>query len=166
MGPCVNPREAPTAASCPGSLCYSLHARPSQLRSHPRGSWPLAAPSPPATPPPPHHTQVAVEKFSHFLAPPRRGDLVVFTPPEAYLAQRNAAFPQQPPSTANPLVKRVVAIENDRIEVRDGRLLLNGSPMYEPYASELARYSLPPVTTPRFEHFWLHTTMRLELARG
>jgi len=100
--------------------------------------------------------QVAVEKFSRFLAPPRRGDLVVFTPPEAYLQVRNAAFPEQTPQTrANALVKRVVAIENDRVEVRNGIFTLNGTPMYEPYVSELARYTLPPLIVPQGKLFVL-----------
>eukprot|EP00966_Prymnesium_polylepis_P009835 226501-Prymnesium_polylepis.1 len=32
--------------------------------------------------------------------------------------------------------------------MRDGRLLLNGMPMYEPYVRERARYSFGPLTVP------------------
>lgn len=99
--------------------------------------------------------QIAVEKFSRLLAPPRRGDLVVFKPPEAYITARKAASIHQKDYPANPLVKRVVAVENDQVEVRNGKLLLNGVQMYEPYVRELARYSLPPLTVPRGNLFVL-----------
>ena len=42
--------------------------------------------------------QVAVEKFSRFLAPPARGDLIVFSPPSAYLRARGAQLAASAPA--------------------------------------------------------------------
>ena len=46
------------------------------------------------------------------------------------------------------LVKRVVGVAGDSIEVRDGVLLRNGQRTYEPYVREATRYTLPPTTVP------------------
>ena len=53
------------------------------------------------------------------FAEPDRGDVVVFHPPHE--PEKN-------------YVKRVVGIAADTLEMRDKRLYLNGSPVYEPYA--------------------------------
>ncbi|KAL1503450.1 hypothetical protein AB1Y20_011937 [Prymnesium parvum] len=85
--------------------------------------------------------QIAVEKFSRFLSPPQRGDLVVFSPPPTY-------FQMGKPSTTKALVKRVVAVAGDAVEMRGGTLFLNGMPMYEPYVRERPNYSLGPLEVP------------------
>ncbi len=53
----------------------------------------------------------------------RRGDLVVF----------HAPGQDSPPEHAY-LVKRVVGLPGDRLRLREGRVLLNGQPLAEPYA--------------------------------
>lgn len=53
--------------------------------------------------------------------PPQRGDVIVFFPPI---------------DSATPLFKRVVAVPGDRFEIRDGRTVLNGKPLAEPYTRE------------------------------
>ncbi len=53
------------------------------------------------------------------LAEPERGDVIVFHPPHE--PEKN-------------YVKRVVGVALDTLEMRDKRLYLNGSPVYEPYA--------------------------------
>jgi signal peptidase I len=68
------------------------------------------------------------------LAAPGRGDLVVFTAPGA----------------ANLLVKRVAAVGGDQVGIEDGRLVVNGRTVPEPYL----RHRIPagiyfgPVTVP------------------
>ena len=49
-----------------------------------------------------------------------RGDLVAFTDPEG----------------SGLLVKRVVALGGDRFEIEDGVLMVNGTPVVEPYADQ------------------------------
>lgn len=55
----------------------------------------------------------------HAFAEPERGDVVVFHPPHE--PEKN-------------YVKRVVGVPADTLEMRDKKLYLNGSPVYEPYA--------------------------------
>lgn len=81
---------------------------------------------------------ILVSKFSYGLrAPlmtytvwqystPKRGDIVVFTRPDE-------AGTIEDESETN-FIKRIVAIPGDTVEVRDAKLLINGSPIEEPYA--------------------------------
>lgn len=75
----------------------------------------------------------------------QRGDVVLCGPP---------ADPRVPPGE---ILKRVVALEGDRVTVRAGRITLNGSPVAEPYV-EVARGGGPDmdeVTVPRGTLFLL-----------
>ena len=50
-------------------------------------------------------------------------------------------------------IKRVVAVQGDTVEVRKGKLVLNGVPMTEPFILEPPAYSLPPQTVPEGDVF-------------
>ena len=54
-----------------------------------------------------------------------RGDVVVFHPPSPRYTGENTQ-----------LVKRVVAVSGDTVEITDGRLILNGKTLQEPYLRE------------------------------
>jgi signal peptidase I len=68
---------------------------------------------------------VLVDKLTPRFDGYRRGDIVVFTPP--------ADFPD---AAGAPFIKRIVAVGGDRVEVKDGRLWVNGQPLDEPYVYE------------------------------
>lgn len=68
--------------------------------------------------------RLLVEKLSRGRSP-RRGEVVVFHPP----ARATEA--------AGPLIKRVVAIGGDQVEVRAGQLWVNGRAQREPYAERI-----------------------------
>ncbi|KAF1700621.1 signal peptidase I [Pseudoxanthomonas kaohsiungensis] len=57
---------------------------------------------------------------------PRRGDVVVF----------------DSPVDGTRLIKRVVAVAGDRVELRDGRLVVNSVPMADPGAPSAERFGL------------------------
>jgi signal peptidase I len=63
--------------------------------------------------------RVLVSKVDYRLATPERGDIVVFDPTS---------------DTAIPFVKRIVAIAGDVVELRDGRLYVNGEASEVPEA--------------------------------
>lgn len=58
---------------------------------------------------------------------PKRGDIVVFSPPEAYHGNKED------------LIKRIVAVGGDVVEVRGGALWLNGSRQNETFIKEPMR---------------------------
>jgi len=55
---------------------------------------------------------------------PKRGDVVVFAPPETYHGNKAD------------LIKRIVAVGGDEVEVREGALWLNGKRQHEAYVKE------------------------------
>ena len=69
-----------------------------------------------------------------------RGDVVVFSPPESLTAagyDANAA-----------LIKRIVGLPGDRLEVVNGALIRNGETTAEPWLDEAMNYAMPPITVP------------------
>lgn len=68
---------------------------------------------------------VIVDKVSYLLHPPERGDIIVFT------------RPNQPD-----LIKRVIGLPGDLIEIRGGRVHINGVALDEPYLAEPINQSM------------------------
>jgi signal peptidase I len=67
---------------------------------------------------------------------PRRGDIVVFKPPERVVKLNFDLDPSVP------WIKRVVALPGERVAIERGRLYVNGRPLPEPYLEENAQYSM------------------------
>lgn len=74
--------------------------------------------------------RVLVNKLSYDLHEVNRGDLVVFERP-----------PSEAESDIKDLIKRVVAVEGDTVVSQDGKLVVNGVAMDEPYVAEGAETS-------------------------
>ena len=64
---------------------------------------------------------VLVDKLSPRLGGISRGDIVVFEPPA------------RPGDDGSPFIKRVIGLPGDRVELRDGDVLVNGIVLDEPY---------------------------------
>jgi signal peptidase I len=67
-----------------------------------------------------------VSKLSYWIRPPQRGDVVVLDPPD----QRSTI----------PYIKRVIGLPGEHVQVRDGRVWINGVALNEPYVSGPALY--------------------------
>jgi signal peptidase I len=94
--------------------------------------------------------QLAVEKVTKLVRPLQRKEVVVFNPPPMFKELMQVTFGEE---TANQkakeaLIKRVVAVEGDEVEVRDGFVYINGEAQDEPYTAENAEYQFGPVTVP------------------
>ncbi|HAK58780.1 MAG TPA: signal peptidase I [Nitrospiraceae bacterium] len=90
-------------------------------------------------------------KFIYFFVDPEPGDIVVFTPPEA--AHTDAPR----------FVKRVIGVEGDWIEVKNGNVFRNGSPLSEPYIEQAPDYTLPLFRVPDGQVFVLGDNRRNSL---
>jgi signal peptidase I len=90
--------------------------------------------------------RILVNKVSYRLHEIHRGDIVVFERPDCDLAD-----PQ-----IKDLVKRVVAFGGESVEARDGRLLVNGRVLREPYlpTGVATVPDFGPVEIPA-EHVWV-----------
>ncbi len=68
---------------------------------------------------------VLVDKLTPRFDDFKRGDIVVFNPPPAWSQ-----------GDGTPYIKRVIGIGGDRIDIREGRVFVNGTPLDEPYIFE------------------------------
>jgi signal peptidase I len=71
---------------------------------------------------------------------PARGDIIVFR------------FPAQPEKD---FIKRIIAVPGDTVEIRAGKVYLNGRPTEEPYIRDGATYDAPPRAVPAGQYFVL-----------
>jgi signal peptidase I len=69
---------------------------------------------------------------------PRRGEIWVFSTPNG-----------------NNLVKRVIGLPGEKIEVSGGRVLIDDRPVSEPYLAAPMTYAMPPVSLGPDEYFML-----------
>ncbi|MBI3947968.1 MAG: signal peptidase I [Armatimonadetes bacterium] len=77
--------------------------------------------------------KILVNKFIYRFREPRRGDVVVFrAPPQAALDEKD-------------FIKRLIGLSGDVIEVRKGRVYLNGQARDETYIAEPPAYGMAPV---------------------
>lgn len=85
--------------------------------------------------------QLLVDKVSKVVRPYQKRDVVVFNPPQTYIDLTG---------NTEALIKRVVAVAGDTVEVKNRHLYVNGQMQVENYvdAENQPDYTLPPTTVP------------------
>lgn len=79
--------------------------------------------------------RVLVNKFIYRFHPPERFAVIVFEPP-AETGHRED------------FIKRVIGLPGDTVEVKSGKVYINGEPLAEGYLNEEPNYSFGPVQVP------------------
>jgi signal peptidase I len=74
-----------------------------------------------------------IYKFQH----PHRGDIIAFRPPPGVSDNKI------------PFLKRVIAVEGDSVEIREGEVFVNNHRMPEPFVSNHSTENLPAQKVPR-----------------
>ena len=83
--------------------------------------------------------RLIVDKVSYKFADPQRGDVIVFQPTDELKRKKfKDAF-----------IKRIIGLPGDEIEVRGGRVYVNGKPLQEEYIAEPPEYQYGPVSVPQ-----------------
>jgi signal peptidase I len=67
--------------------------------------------------------RVIVSRVNYMLTDPQRGEIIVFESPDR-------------PGIDPPLIKRVIGLPNEEVEVREGRVYINGALLDEPYIND------------------------------
>ncbi len=81
-----------------------------------------------------------VNKAAYMFSEPQRGDIVVFR------------LPQDP---RRDLIKRIVALPGEEVEVRGGVVYVDGKPLDEPYIRDRPQYHFNKKKVPENEYFVL-----------
>lgn len=89
--------------------------------------------------------RLVVEKVSYHFHPPQFGDIVVFDPPPQLQTlgfAKDQAF-----------IKRIIGQPGQIVEVKNGQVFVDRTPLKEPYIAAPPDYQMPPVQVPAGELF-------------
>lgn len=82
-----------------------------------------------------HENQrVIVDMLSYRFGTPQRGEIVVLDVPERH--------------SGPPLIKRVIGLPGDLVEIRDGAVFINDERLNEPYLDQVTQGWMPPTRVP------------------
>lgn len=87
---------------------------------------------------------VLVDKLSPRWEPYSGGDIIVFEPPESWSS-----------GSRIPFIKRVIGVAGDTVELRDGRVLVNGLLLDEPYVYAVDGATQDTEPTPGGQSRWV-----------
>jgi len=82
--------------------------------------------------------RLVINKLIYRFYSPQRGDVVVFNPTKALEDQ----------NYQDAFIKRVIGLPGDRVEVRGGQVIVNGTVLRENYIQERPQYQLDTVVVP------------------
>lgn len=82
--------------------------------------------------------RVLANKLAYHLAEPKRGDIVIF---------------DYPKDLRQIYVKRVIGLPNETVAIEGGQVLINGSPLPEPYKTFAAHGDMDAQTIPPGQYF-------------
>ena len=109
--------------------------------------------------------RVLVSKIAYRFNGPQAGDVIVFDSPFSTDSSRDPLWVRATRNVleavgvrtarVEDLIKRVIAVGGDRLEIRDNRVIVNGIPLDEPYLTAGYRMrDLSPVYVPA-DHVWV-----------
>lgn len=84
--------------------------------------------------------RLIIEKITYRFRSPQRGDIVILR-----LPNRNS----------DPLIKRVVGLPGETVEIANGQVLIDGKVLDEPYLNQYTYQGMPPRVVPPDEVFVL-----------
>jgi signal peptidase I len=83
---------------------------------------------------------IMVNKVSYHFAGPQRGDVIVLNPPF---------------ESPYPFIKRVIGLPGETVEIKDGKVFINGTALVEDYIMAPPDYTMPSKKVPENEYFVL-----------
>ena len=92
--------------------------------------------------------RLVIEKISYHFNPPKRGDIIVFRAPQEALDAAQS-------TTNDAYIKRVIGLPGEEIEVKDGKVFVNGEALEENYIQSPPVYTWGPDVVPEGEYLVL-----------
>lgn len=89
--------------------------------------------------------RLVVEKLSYRSHPPEFGDIIVFDPPPQLQElgySKDQAF-----------IKRIIGKPGQTVEIKSGKVFVDGQALQEPYIAEAPRYTMRPAAVPADSYF-------------
>jgi signal peptidase I len=83
---------------------------------------------------------IMVNKVSYHSSGPQRGQVIIFNP----------SFESE-----YPFIKRVMGLPGETVEIKDGKVFINGIPLAEEYIMAPPNYTMPATEVPENEYFVL-----------
>jgi len=83
---------------------------------------------------------IMVNKVCYRSSGPQRGEVIIFDPPF---------------SSEYPFIKRVIGLPGETVEIEDGKVSINGTPLNEEYIMAPPNYTMPVTEVPENEYFVL-----------
>ncbi|ABW28137.1 signal peptidase I [Acaryochloris marina] len=96
------------------------------------------------------HDRLIIDKVTYQFNSPQRGDIIVFRPPQAL---RQHVDRQDAPLSMDTIIKRVIGIPGDQLELKDGAVYRNQVKIREQYVAHKAKTSVqvcPPSLSKSF----------------
>jgi signal peptidase I len=85
--------------------------------------------------------RLIVDKLSYRFADLKRGDIVVFAPPDAAI-KCNGSKPK------DAFIKRTIGLPGEQVAVQNGKVVINGKNLDENYLKDIPNDEMPTVTVP------------------
>jgi len=83
---------------------------------------------------------IMVNKLSYRSSGPQRGQVIIFNPPF---------------DSEYPFIKRVIGLPGETVEIKDGKVSINGTPLNEEYIMAPPNYTMSVTEVPENEYFVL-----------
>ncbi len=83
---------------------------------------------------------IMVNKVCYRSSNPQRGEVIIFDPPF------NSQYP---------FIKRVIGLPGETVEIKDGKVSINGTPLEEEYITAQPNYTMSAQEIPETEYFVL-----------
>jgi signal peptidase I len=83
---------------------------------------------------------IMVNKVSYHSSGPQRGQVIIFNPPF---------------ESEYPFIKRVMGLPGETVEIKDGKVFINGISLAEEYIMAPPNYTMPATEVPENEYFVL-----------